>query len=302
MNDLYADKSEITEEILDSFISMLTAYTGIIPRASHREGIRNYIIKKLSTSHISAKEYLSLLSTDSDAFTEFVNQSTVNETYFFREEKQFSILKEVIFPKWRFGATGKASGKEIKMWSAACSYGEEAYSLAVIALTCGLKPVVFASDINSEVLEHCKSGVFLGTSLRSVDGKLYQNLITQYRREDGRVAFPDRIKDCISTSILNLSEIDSPQNLFLLPKEQDVIFIRNVFIYFSLELRKKILKIIAEQCLADDGYLFVSMNEIAQLDSSIVPSSLEKIVNGNIFYFHKKTVKTGGIADGKSLK
>lgn len=298
MRDFSTDKTEITEEILDSFISMLTSYTGIIPRASHREGIRNYIIKKLSQTHLSAKEYLSLLSTNNELFTEFVNQSTVNETYFFREEKQFALLKEVIFPKWRLNN----SGKEIKIWSAACSYGEEAYSLAVVALNCGLKPVVFASDINSEVLEHCKSGVFLGTSLRSVDGVLYQNLITQYRREDGRVAFPENIKNCIKTSILNLSEIDSPQNLFLLPKQQNIIFIRNVFIYFSLELRKMILKIIAEQCLADDGYLFVSMNEIAQLDSSIVPSSLEKIVNGNIFYFHKKTVKTGGIADGKNLK
>ena len=298
MRDFSTDKTEITEEILDSFISMLTSYTGIIPRASHREGIKNYITKKLSDTHLSVPEYLEQLKIKPEFFTEFVNQSTVNETYFFREEKQFALLKEVIFPKWRLNN----SGKEIKIWSAACSYGEEAYSLAVVALNCGLKPVVFASDINSEVLEHCKSGVFLGTSLRSVDGVLYQNLITQYRREDGRVAFPENIKNCIKTSILNLSEIDSPQNLFLLPKQQNIIFIRNVFIYFSLELRKMILKIIAEQCLADDGYLFVSMNEIAQLDSSIVPSSLEKIVNGNIFYFHKKTVKTGGIADGKNLK
>lgn len=294
MKELKAEKIEITEEILDSFISLLTESTGIIPRASHREGIKNYIDKKLISTRLSTEEYLKELRTNSELFNDFVNQSTVNETYFFREEKQFSLIDEVILPKWRFNN----SGKDIKIWSAACSYGEEAYSLAVIALNCGLNPVVFASDINSKVLEHCKSGVFLGTSLRSVDGVMYQKLITQYKREDGKIAFPDKIKKCISTHILNLSEIDSPQNLYLLPREQNIIFIRNVFIYFSLDLRKKILKIIAEQCLADDGYLFVSMNEIAQLDSSIVPSSLEKIVNGNIFYFHKKTSKTGGIANG----
>lgn len=294
MKELKAEKIEITEEILDSFISLLTESTGIIPRASHREGIKNYIDKKLISTRLSTEEYLKELRTNSELFNDFVNQSTVNETYFFREEKQFSLIDEVILPKWRFNN----SGKDIKIWSAACSYGEEAYSLAVIALNCGLNPVVFASDINSKVLEHCKSGVFLGTSLRSVDGVMYQKLITQYKREDGKIAFPDKIKKCISTRILNLSEIDSPQNLYLLPREQNIIFIRNVFIYFSLDLRKKILKTIAEQCLADDGYLFVSMNEIAQLDSSIVPSSLEKIVNGNIFYFHKKTSKTGGIANG----
>ena len=282
----------ITDDILDSFISMLTAYTGIVPRASHREGIKNFIIKKLSETRLSVKEYQSKLSTDKELFSEFINESTVNETYFFREEKQFALLKDKLFPKWK----NSSHGKEIKMWSAACSYGEEAYSLAVMALTCGLNPIVYASDINSEVLEHCKSGVFLGTSLRSVDGVMFQKLVTPYRREDGKVAFPDEIKERVSTMQLNLSEIDSPAILSALPKNQNIIFIRNVFIYFSLELRKKILHTIAKTCLADDGYIFVSMSEIAQLDSSIVPDSLEKIMDENIFYFHKKSLATGGKA------
>ena len=111
------------------------------------------------------------------------------------------------------------------MWSAACSYGEEAYSLAVMALTCGLNPIVYASDINSEVLEHCKSGVFLGTSLRSVDGVMFQKLVTPYRREDGKVAFPEEIKKRVSIMQLNLSEIESPANLSALPKNQNIIFI-----------------------------------------------------------------------------
>ena len=283
----------ITEDILDTFISMLTAYSGIVPRASHREGIKNYINKKLSETKWSVKDYQSKLSTDDKLFSEFINESTVNETYFFREEKQFALLKDKIFPKLKNGCPGK----EIKIWSAACSYGEEAYSLAVMALNCGLNPVVFASDINSEVLEHCKSGIFLGTSLRSVDGVMFQNLVTPYRREDGKVAFPENIKKRVSTKLLNLSEIDSPENLIMLPKNQNIIFIRNVFIYFSLELRKKILHTMAKNCLADDGYIFVSMNEIAQLDSSIVPESLEKVMDGNIFYFHKKSLATGGKAN-----
>ena len=62
-----------------------------------------------------------------------------------------------------------------------------------------------------------------------------------------------------------------------------------------MELRKEILKTIADKCLVEDGYLFVSMNEIAQLDSSIVPECLERVSDGNIFYFHKKA---GGKANG----
>ena len=291
------EMKEISEDILNSFISILTTLTGIVPRASHRDGIKFFIQKKIQENHYTIDEYRRLLFTDKNLISEFVNECTINETYFFREEKQFALLKEKIFSQWRI----KNPGKEIKIWSAACSYGEEAYSLAVMALTCGLNPKVMASDINSEVLEHCKSGVFLGTSLRSVDGLSFQNLVLPYRREDGRVAFPENIKSHVSTMQMNLAELDSPLNLSLLPKNQNIIFIRNVFIYFTLELRKKILNTIAEKCLADDGYLFVSMNEIAQLDSSVVPKSLEKKSDGSIYYFHKQVNAAGGKDHGSSL-
>lgn len=286
----------LTEDILDSFISILTTLTGILPRASHRDGIKYFIEKKISENHYSIDEYRKLLFTDKKLISEFVNECTVNETYFFREEKQFALLKNTIFPKLRF----KSPGEEIRMWSAACSYGEEAYSLAVMATICGLNPIVTASDINSEVIEHCKSGVFLSTSLRSVDGVSFQKLVTPYQREDRKIAFPDNIKKCITTIQLNLAELDSPENALRLPKNQNIIFIRNVFIYFSIELRKKILQQIADKCLAEDGYLFVSMNEIAQLDSSIVPKSLEKISDGNVFYFHKLSKATDGLGGNKN--
>ena len=98
----------------------------------------------------------------------------------------------------------------------------------------------------------------------------------------------------------NLVELDSVLNTSLLPRNQNLIFIRNVFIYFSLDLRKMILKNIAEKFLAEDGYLFVSMSEIAQLDSTVVPDCLEKVSDGSIFYFHKKT--SGGKINGSNLK
>ena len=291
-----AHKIILTKDILDSFISILTTLTGILPRASHRDGIKYFIEKKIAENNYTVDQYRRLLFSDKNLISEFVNECTVNETYFFREEKQFALLKNQIFPKWRFGQPGK----EIKMWSAACSYGEEAYSLAVMALTCGLKPIVTASDINSDVIQHCRDGVFLSTSLRSVDGLSYQKLVVPYQREDRKIAFPEDIKKHIKTMQINLAELDSPENALILPKNQNIIFIRNVFIYFSIELRKKILHTIAEKCLAEDGYLFVSMNEIAQLDSNVVPKCLEKISDGSVFYFHKRLNDAGG-KNGSSL-
>jgi chemotaxis protein methyltransferase CheR len=142
------------------------------------------------------------------------------------------------------------------------------------------------------VLKHCKAGLFLGTSLRAVDGVTFQNLVLPYRRSDGRVEFPEEIKSCVNTMQMNLTEIDSPFTDMYLPRNQNIIFIRNVFIYFTPEMRARILRTITQKCLADDGLLFVSMSETAQIDSTILPPNLEKQMDGSVFYFHKKP--TGG--------
>ena len=94
------------------------------------------------------------------------------------------------------------------------------------------------------------------------------------------------IKNKITTIQLNLVELE--KQMAQVPKRVNIVFIRNVFIYFSIELRAKILKFITDYCLEPDGYLFVSMNEIAQIDSAIMPPNLEKIAEDNVFCFHKK--------------
>lgn len=274
----------LTQEETDYFISLLTMGTGIIPRSSHRAGIQTYIEKKIAEKNISVSEFKLKLQSDKDLFTEFINESTVNETYFFREEKQFTLLKERYFPMWK----AMFPSVPIKIWSAACSYGEEVYSLAVLAKVCGIKAFVTASDINSEVLDNCNKGVFWESSIRSVDGFSFKNLLLPYRTNEGKIVFPDEIKSCIQTRKINLAKIDSPLEDANLPKNQNIIFIRNVFIYFSQELRIRILNSIIDKCLAEGGILFVSMSEIAQFDSNMLPPSLEKVMDGNIFYFKKK--------------
>ena len=277
-------KIVLTQEETDYFISLLTMGTGIIPRSSHRAGIQTYIEKKIAEKNISVSEFKLKLQSDKNLFTEFINERTVNETYFFREEKQFALLKERYFPMWK----AMFPSVPIKIWSAACSYGEEAYSLAVLAKVCGIKAFVTASDINSEVLDHCNNGVFWESSIRSVDGFSFKNLLLPYKTNEGKIVFPDEIKSCIQTRKINLSKIDTPLGDANLPKNQNIIFIRNVFIYFSQELRIRILNSIIDKCLAEGGILFVSLSEIAQFDSNMLPPSLEKVMDGNIFYFKKK--------------
>ncbi|MBQ9537945.1 MAG: protein-glutamate O-methyltransferase CheR [Treponema sp.] len=275
----------VNEENLGMIIDIITATTGIIPRSSHREGIRSYLSAKMDELGIaSVKEYTDKLKKDRTLFMELVNESTVNETYFFREEKQFTFVRSKILPNW----IARHGSQPIKMWSAACSYGEEAYSLALLARDCGARAHITASDINTAVLSHCAEGVFNASSMRGGDGVAFQNLLLPYRTADAKIAFSDELRGYITTRQINLAEMDNPASEGILPKMQDIVFIRNVFIYFSQDLRARILKTIADRCMAEDGILFVSMSEIAQIDGSVMPVSLEKVSDGSVFYFQKK--------------
>ena len=113
-------------------------------------------------------------------------------------------------------------------------------------------------------------------------------VIQKSRRRSMSIHVAD-VKKVIHTKRINLSKLDGPYTSAILPKNQNIIFLRNVFIYFSQDLRKRILQTITEKCLAEDGLIFVSMSEVAQIDSTILPSSLEKVSEGSVFYFHKKS-------------
>lgn len=275
----------VSDESLLLIIDLITMTTGIIPRSSHREGIRTYLSGKLDALGIaSVKEYADKVRTDKSLLMELINESTVNETYFFREEKQFAFVRSKVLPAW----LARHGSQPIKIWSAACSYGEEAYSLALLARDCGVRAHITASDINTAVLSHCAAGVFNASSMRVGDGVSFQELLYPYRAPNAKIIFSDEIRSYITTRQINLAEMDNPAFEGILPKMQDVVFIRNVFIYFSQELRARILKVIADKCMGEDSILFVSMSEIAQIDQSVMPASLEKVADGNVFYFKKK--------------
>lgn len=268
----------MTDKEFDQIISLVTEKTGIIPRESHKFGIKKFLEKKIGT--FSFEEYFRKILISKQEFEELVNGSTINETYFFREEKQFQFLQNSVFPNW----ISKNGNKTMKIWSAACSEGEEPYSIALLADSCKINVSITASDINTNVLEKCRKGVYSSNAIRLGDGEKYKSLLAPYKK-DSNIVFSDKIRSKITTIRVNLSELGiSPVSI----QKQDVIFLRNVFIYFSRDMRKRILSTMAEKYLSDGGILIVSMSEIAQIDGEITPPSLEKVFDGNVFYFKKK--------------
>ena len=262
-----------------TIIELITLRTGIIPRDSHITGIKNFVNKRLN--EIGAKDistYYRLLGESDEEMISLINSATVNETYFFREEAQFQLLQSKILPE----LIENSLIKRLRIWSAACSTGEEIYSLLLLADSLGINTECIASDINTKVLTVCNDAKYKKKAVRSVDGEAFHHLLEPYKLPGGGYELPVDLRRKVSCQQINLSQLKG------FPKNQNLIFIRNVFIYFSSEMKKQILATIAKESLVPGGYLFVSMNEIASIDSMELPPDLEKVSDGKVFYFRKK--------------
>jgi chemotaxis protein methyltransferase CheR len=268
------DDKEFTD-----IISLISKQTGIIPRESHKSGIKNFIDKRKTEINLNGLDYYNYVCLNKEEMDVLLNHATVNETYFFREESQFQFLKTKIMPELH----SKLALNPLRIWSAAASSGEEVYSLYLLATSLGIKTECIATDINTTVLQKGAEGKYKPNSVKAVDGAKFHYLLSPYMNMEKEVTFPKEITSKIDRYQINLSKAES-----IFPKNVHIVFIRNVFVYFTTEMRKAILQKIVDESLAPGGYLFLSMNEIGTIDSSILPKGIEKCSEGNVFYFHKK--------------
>jgi len=189
---------------------------------------------------------------------EFLNDVMIGETYFFREAGHFSVLENTLLPELF------AVKRSIRIWSAGCSTGEEAVSLAVLAEEYRRKNGrgdyrVFATDLNSRSLERLKNGVYPRSALRR-DGQRYHSLLlSSYSEGVGESDFS------IAPGLL--SKIESRRvNLYAEPVERfperlDIIFFRNTLIYFDEDKRQELVKKLVSR-LNEGGYLFLGAGEL----------------------------------------
>ena len=175
---------------------------------------------------------------------------TTNETYFFREPKHFDFLRERILPK-------VPAGKTFRLWSAASSSGEEPYSLAM-TLADGLPCTpweIIASDISSRVLDKARSGHYDMERAHNIP----QPLLSKYclkgnGSQDGTFMIERSLRSRLQFMQINLNAV--------LPKlgEFDVIFLRNVMIYFDIDTKRQVVARMLP-LLKPDGYFIVSHSE-----------------------------------------
>jgi chemotaxis protein methyltransferase CheR len=209
---------------------------------------------------------------------------TVGETYFFRDKKSFEILKEHILPEIIRSRSG--TEKHLRIWSAACATGEEPYSIAISL--CNMIPdlrewniMILATDINPRFLQKASEGIYNEWSFRdTLPGVKLKNF---KKTNEGHYAILPHVKKLVTFSYLNLVE-DVYPSLLNNTNAMDLIFCRNVLMYFSQNSHKKVIQNLY-RCLMDGGWLIVSPCE-----TSHVLFSQFQAVNFQGITFYKKQV------------
>ena len=258
-------------------LSFIEKLSGIqLPETNYRY-VKSYLDERLNELELSIEEYLSILNYNTLERNLFFDAVTINETYFFREQKHFAVLQNTILPDLKARRSGP-----LRLWSAACSSGEEAVSLAAAVLpewNTG-NFTVYASDINTVALDKLSAGRYRKSSLRE-DGSVYHHLLQRFLAEDGEdYLLDERIKNKIIPMHLNLADSKYKD----LPQDIDIVFLRNMLIYVGTGTRELILERIVSH-MSPGGFLFLSSAEIPLL--AHVELVLEN--RNGCYYFRKKS-------------
>jgi len=249
--------------------------TGMNIPESNQSTIVNFIERKQSEFHCSLREYLLKVERDPRETQSFFNHITINETYFFREERQFSLIRDSLIPQW-----SQQKKELIHVWSASCSSGEEALSIYSLLKAYCSKPFhITASDVSRAMLEKFDQGIYRYSSFRK-DGEPFHSLldsIIEEKAERNCVIFKEILNE-IERKNLNLFLDDFGQ----LP-QMDLIFLRNTLIYMSPQNKEKIIDRISQK-LAIGGALFLSVSE-----TPLIHHPLLELIHaaGEVYYFQK---------------
>lgn len=192
-------------------------------------------------------EYVKLIKHDKEKYEQFVNFLTINVSEFYRNPEQWKYLDEVVFPELI-----QLFGKNLKIWSAACSTGDEPYSL-VMALSkhVSLSNVrIIATDIDKQVLDTARLGVYSEKSIAAVPYDMKQKYFTKVGNS---YKISDEVKNCVEFKEHNL--LKDPY-----PKDMNLIVCRNVVIYFTEEAKDEIYKKFYTS-LKKNGMLFIGSTE-----------------------------------------
>ncbi len=235
--------------------------TGII---SPREITKAIEKRRIINNKTDITEYWLLLQTSDRELQELIEEIIIPETWFFRDGKPFTLLVEHIT---ELLTTSNSVGMPVRLLSVPCASGEEPYSMAMSLIDAGISPDRFridAIDISQQIINKAKKAIYNRNSFRGSNIDFRDRYFKQVGNEYHLL---DIVKNTVTFMTGNLLD-----NYFLIEKKcYDIIFCRNVMIYFDMVAREKAVKNL-DRLLADRGLLFVGHSEMAQiLESKFTP-------------------------------
>ena len=245
-------------ETFQKFKNLIYRHSGIDLSSGKEALVSSRLAKRIRELGLrNENEYYDYIDAEHsiDELTRLIDMMSTNVTSFLRESIHFELVRELLMETWSRGP------REVKFWSAACSSGQEPYTLAMVvhetAKSKNVDPAqvkILATDISTQILQKAEAGVYTAKELESVPAEWIKKY---FRKSDaqGEYEVTDSIRSMVTFRRINLSETPYPmQGPF------DTIFCRNVMIYFDNEVRSRIVSE-ANRLLRNGGYLLIGHSE-----------------------------------------
>ncbi len=267
-----AQSFQFTEENLRELSELIEAEVGIVLGSDKRELILSRMTSRLKAMGLSCfGDYLSYFKQNrKQELSHLIDKITTNKTAFFREKNHFDFIQNDWLKQWKHNSENRCC----YVWSAACSTGQEAYSLAMTLHHCDINYRIFASDISREVLTIAHNGIY---SKELVDpiADVYRSKYLLKSRDNKLIKMSPSLQQRIEFRLFNLV-----QARYDFKRQFDLILCRNVLIYFAPKTRNRIIHQMIES-LSDGGHLLMGHSEALPGDwpqlEAVQPTIYQKV-------------------------
>ncbi len=254
-------QAPISQEDFDLIREIARVRAGIVIADFKRNMVFRRISKRLRELGLgSVSEYCAILTGPfgEQEIQPFINALTTNKTDFFREAHHFGHMTEIVLPELRAQSNTTAQ-RRLRIWSAGCSSGEEPYSIAM-TLAESMPDLhhwdarILATDIDTEILKKGAAGVYDNRDLKSIPAAMRSKYVRTMRTDKTRCAMSKMLRTLVTFKPLNLLDPWPMKGAF------DIVFCRNVVIYFSKDTQRELFDRFANQ-IRIGGFLYIGHSE-----------------------------------------
>jgi len=254
--DPMAPAAKLSQAVFVKVCDLLYKLSGIVLKEGKEELVQSRLSKRLKACGLGSFEaYMDLVSSNKAELAQMVDVLTTNKTNFFREPAHFDLMRETLIPQWL------SQNSEVRIWSAACSSGEEPYTIAMTLLEAApalaRKTKILATDLSAVVLEKARKATYVADVPAAIRSRYFEQVSAREQRVTAKA------RDLVSFARLNLLDPFPMRGRF------NLIFCRNVMIYFDKPTQLGLARRFREM-LEPGGFLFIGHSEsLGQSDNGL---------------------------------